>query len=165
VSRKRFRARTLIVLLSAYCLLPTAYCLAITQADVFKSIQQNVSESDTSGRTFLAALLGAVAIVLLLALFSARRQREATPKALNHPGKLLKEVSKRMNLRPAELRQLKLLADAERNAGQPVDSPLLFLLCPSALTTAMRAGRVKVDRKVMAGIARKLGLITATKGK
>ena len=134
-----------------------------TQEEVFKSISQNVSESDGSGRMLLAFIVTGAAVLMLLTLFSARRTREATPKALNHSGKLLKEISKNISLRPVELKQLKLLAEGERNAGISVESPLVFLLCPSALTSAMRANRVKVDRKVMAGLARKLGLVVSKK--
>jgi hypothetical protein len=148
-------------LFSAFCLLPSAYCLAAapTQEEVFKSISQNVSEGDGGGRTLLAVVLGGVGVVMLLTLLSSRRTRKSTPKALNHPGKLLKEIARTVPIRAAELKQLKLLVEAERDAGEPIDSPLVFLLCPSALTTAMRASRVKVDRKVMAGLARKLGLV------
>ena len=135
----------------------------MTQEDVFKSIKENVSETEGSGRTFMAILLGGVAVVMLLALFSARNKREATPKALNHAGKLLKELIRQISLRPAELKQLKLLAEAEQDAGVSIDSPLIFLLCPSTLTAAMRSGRVKIDRKVMAGVARKLGLVAGKK--
>ena len=134
-----------------------------TQEEVFKSISQNVSESDGSGRMLLAFIVTGAAVLMLLTLFSARRTREATPKALNHSGKLLKEISKNISLRPVELKQLKLLAEGERNAGISVESPLVFLLCPSALTSAMRANRVKVDRKVMSGLARKLGLVVSKK--
>ena len=134
-----------------------------TQEEVFKSISQNVSESDGSGRMLLAFIVTGAAVLMLLTLFSSRRTREATPKALNHSGKLLKEISKSIALRPVELKQLKLLAEGERNAGISVESPLVFLLCPSALTSAMRASRVKVDRKVMAGLARKLGLVVSKK--
>ena len=134
-----------------------------TQEEVFKSISQNVSESDGSGRMLLAFIATGAAVLILLTLFSARRTRQATPKALNHAGKLLKEISKNIPLRPVEMKQLKLLAEGERNAGMSVESPLVFLLCPSALAAAMRSNRVKVDRKVMAGLARKLGLVVAKK--
>lgn len=156
------RVRFTVVLFTAFCLLPSAHCSAAapTQEEVFKSISQNVSEGDGGGRTLLAVILGGVAVVMLLTLLSSRRTRKSTPKALNHPGKLLKEITRAVPIRAVELKQLKLLVEAERNAGEPIDSPVVFLLCPSALTTAMRAGRVKVDRKVMAGLARKLGLVT-----
>ena len=111
----------------------------------------------------MALLLGGVAVVMLLALFNSRNKREATPQTLNHSGKLLKELTRQIPLRPAELKQLRLLAEAEQEAGVPIDSPLVFLLCPSTLTIAMRSSRVKVDRKVMAGLARKLGLVGVKK--
>lgn len=134
-----------------------------TQEEVFRSISQNVSESDGSGRMLLAFIVTGAAVIMLLALFSSRNTRAATPKSLNHSGKLLKEISKSISLRPVEIKQLKLLAEAERNAGVNLENPLVFLLCPSALTTAMRSNRVKVDRKVIGGLARKLGLVVAKK--
>jgi hypothetical protein len=141
--------------------------LAITQDDVFKSISQNVSgEGDSGeggGKIFLAVILGAVAIILLLSLLSLRRKREAVPKAINHPGKLLKEMLKQIPLKPSELRQLKVLTEAEKQADSPIQSPLVFILCPSALAHAIRSPKVKVDRKVLAGLARKMGLVTASK--
>ena len=57
------------------------------------------------------------------------------PKALNHSGKLVKEISKTMNLKPAEIKQLKVLAD-----GQDVGKPLVLLLCPSLLSQGGQAG-------------------------
>ena len=136
---------------------------AMTQEEVFKSISENVSESPGSGHTMLAILLGGIGLILLFILFNFRNQREATPKPLNHMGKLLKEISRKIPLRPAELKQLKLLATAEKDGGVPIDNPLLFILCPSTLTTAMRSSRVKVDRKAMTGLAKKLGLVAAKK--
>src|SRR5258706_15120149 len=79
------------------------------------------------------------------------------PTAVNHPGKLQKELTRQISLKPAELKQLKILAEGERRAGNPVESPMVFLLCPSAFAAAMRAGRVKVDRKIMAGGAGERG--------
>lgn len=143
-----------------------ALCLigAMTQDDVFKSISQNVSgEGDGGGheKTFLAVLLGTIGIILLLALFNVRNKRQAMPKAVNHPGRLMKEVMRQIPLKPAELKQLKVLAEGERRAGVEIDSPLVFLICPSALATALRANRAKIDKKVMTGIARKMGLVGA----
>ena len=152
----------------SFCILHFAFCIpahaTMTQEDVFKSINDNVSNSgDASGRMFLALLLGAAAVLMLLSLISLRRKRVATPRAVNHPGKLLKELTKKISLRPAEIKQLKLLAEGERNAGNPIDDPLLFIICPSTFAAAMRSGRAKVDRKVLAGLARKMGLIAGKK--
>lgn len=129
------------------------------QDEIFKSISDNVSSSgDGSATMFLGILAAAVVLIVLVALINARSKRKATPKAANHPGKLLKELTREIQLRPAELKQLKLLAQGERDAGKEIDSPLVFLLCPSALVDAARSQRVKVDRKVLAGLAQKLGL-------
>ena len=134
----------------------------MTQEDVFKSIKENVSDSgDMSGHMFMAILLGAAAILMLVTLINLRSKRSATPKALNHSGKLLKEISKKINLKPAELKQLKLLAEGERAGDTPVENPLVFILCPSAMVGAMRGGRAKVDRRIMAGLAKKMGLVSA----
>jgi hypothetical protein len=158
-------SRLLVGAIALCTLMPSTAAIAkeVTQEDVFKSIQENVSESDISGKTLLAVGLSTVAVIMLLILFNSRNKRAATPKTLNHPGKLLKELARTIPLRAAELKQLRLLADAEREAGIDIDNPVIFLLCPSTFTSAMRAGRVKVDRKVMAGLARKLGLTTSKK--
>ena len=133
----------------------------MTQEEVFKSISENVSnEGGTSGKTILAVILGSIGVVLVLALYSFREKRQATPVAVNHHGKLLKEMARKLSLRRSELKQLRILADGEKEAGIPIDSPLVFLICPTTLAAAMRADRVQVDRKVIAGLARKLGIIS-----
>jgi hypothetical protein len=149
---------------SAYCLVPTAYFFIaeLRQDEVLRSISDNVSSSgDGSATVFLGILAAIVALIVLVALINARSKRKSTPKAANHPGKLLKELTRQIQLRPAELKQLKLLAQGERDAGKEIDSPLVFLLCPSALVDAARSQRVKIDRKVLAGLAQKLGLAGA----
>ena len=61
----------------------------------------------------------------------ARRRR--TPKALNHHGKLLKELAAAVSLKPAEVKQLKLLADEQK-----LSNPLTLILCPSILAKAVK---------------------------
>ena len=82
---------------------------------------------------------------------SDRRKREAAPKALNHQGKLLKELAAAISLRQPELKQLKMLADE-----QNVLSPMTLILCPSVLATAVKQSAGKVDRQTILQIARKL---------
>jgi len=84
-------------------------------------------------------------------LFSHRRKRDLSPRSLNHQGKLLKEVMKRINLKPSEVRQLKTLAEE-----QSVSSPLTLLLCPSVLAKAVKHQSGKVDARVIAQVARKM---------
>jgi hypothetical protein len=155
---------------STFCILHSAFSSAApTQEDVLRSISQNVSESSGGGK-LLAVVAGGVGIVLLLAVLQQRQQREARPKSVQHPGKLLKEVMKTVPLKPAELKQLKLLVERKRGdeeePGQvSVENPLTLILCPSVLVRAMRNPPAKVDRKVIAQLARKLGTQGQTPGR
>jgi hypothetical protein len=154
--------RSTFALAFAFCVLPSALASAApTQEDVLRSISQNVNESSGGGK-LLAVLAGGAAIILLLAVLQQRQQREARPKSVEHPGRLLKEVMKTVPLKPAELKQLKLLVERKRDEeGEPggvkVENPLTLILCPSVLVRAMRNPPAKVDRKVIAQLARKLG--------
>jgi hypothetical protein len=149
------RSRRLLFVLffsSPLGILSSARVLATpTQEEVLKSIGDNVGESVDPAK-LLATVFGIAAVIILIALVSQRRKRIITPKTLNHPGKLLKEVARSVNLKPAEIRQLKLLADAAE-----LSSPLLLLICPSVLGKALKRGGVKLDRQALNSIARKIG--------
>ena len=139
-----------------------------TAAEVFKSVQDSVGDTTnkSSGTSFVVVLLGAAALVLLLSLSSLRFKREAKQKMFNHLGKLLKEVCKRISLRPAEIKQLKLLVANRSEEEKPIVNPLVMVLCPSVLAKSLRKPPVKLDRKVIAGLARKMGLtVTSAKAK
>ena len=62
---------------------------------------------------------------------------------------------------PAELKQLKLLVDRKRETDAEddvhIESPLTLILCTSVLVRAMKSPPSKIDRKVVAQLARKLG--------
>ena len=158
------RSTFALLCVSAFCLLPSAFVSAApTQEDVLRSISQNVNESSGGGK-LLAVFAGGAGILLLLAVLQQRQQRESRPRSVQHPGKLLKEVMKTVPLKPAEMKQLKLLVERKRGgdedeaAGEPVvENPLTLILCPSVLVRAMRNPPPKVDRKVIAQLARKLG--------
>jgi hypothetical protein len=92
-------------------------------------------------------------------VLGSRAKRQAVPQPLNHSRKLMREVMKAVPLRRGEVRQLKLLADAATvDGGEPVESPLTLLLCPSVLARAMKSRPAKVDRAVIARVVRKMGL-------
>jgi hypothetical protein len=132
-------------------LLASSVFAAPTNEQFFQSVRENIDKPVDSTR-FVAVLLVVIGVVLLLALFGRKKEeRAARPKVLNHPGKLLKEVVSAVHLKPAELKQLKLLAE-----GQNVSSPLTLLLCPSVFAKAVRAKTSKVDRRVLAQLAKKL---------
>lgn len=116
------------VLLAAAALdlfLTCAACAAATQEEVFRSLHQNITETPQSGKLF-AVLLGGIVVAAVLIYVSTRDKREAAPKALNHQGKLLKEVQKTVPLSATAVKSLKRLAEEKECI-----SPLTLLLCPS----------------------------------
>ena len=127
----------------------------LKQADVFKSISENVSGS-SDPKVLYAVLLGMAAIIFVAVVVNALRNRESKPRGVNHQGKLLKEILKTVALRKGEVRALKTIA-----GEQGCTSPLTLVLCPSVLAKGINA-RGKSDRKWAMAVARKLGL-TATK--
>ena len=151
--------RTLKIILAIVCLslglVATTLHASPTQEDVFKSISDNMGEKSDSGQ-FLAIMAAVAGAAILIAVMSKRKDRVSKPKALNHQGKLLKEVLRTTALKPAEARLLKSLGEA-----QSLDNGLVLLLCPSVLEKALREKNGKVERKVAVQLARKVGLIPA----
>jgi hypothetical protein len=98
---------------------------AATQEEVFRSLHNNITQTPQSGK-LLAVFIGAVAVAGILIFVSTRAKREAAPKALNHQGKLLKEVQKSVPLSSTAVKSLKKLAEEQERI-----SPLTLLLCPS----------------------------------
>src|SRR3954470_10723007 len=144
--------------------LPTAQA-APTQEEVFKSIQDNVGDSSVDWGKVLPFVLAGGGVVLLAVVVGQLRNRTAgrpgRARGMNHPGKLMKEVLRIVPLRPAEVRQLKLLAADAAGGDAPVGNPLTLVLCPSVLAKAIQARQrrgAKVDRKVVGHLARKVGL-------
>ena len=127
-----------------------------SQAEVFKSISDNVNQPTDGGRVVFWLCVGG-GVFIVLALISQRQRRVAAPKPWLHHGKLLKEVVKALPLRRSEIKQLSALADVTRQPdGQPVNSPLTLLLCPSVLARGINNKALKVDRRVLAGVYKKL---------
>lgn len=118
--------------------------------DVFKSTQENFGKEPEPGM-FLAWFCVAGGLIVILILLHRRYQRQATPKVVNHQGKLNRAIQKEIGLKAAEVRQLKTLAD-----GQPVSNPLTLLLCPSVLAKAAREKPEKFDRKLVAAMIKRM---------
>jgi hypothetical protein len=129
----------------------------LKQEDVFKSISQNVSGENGDTTVLYAVLLTIAAIVLILVLVNALRKRPGRPRTVNHQGKLVKEILKRLPLKKGELRALRQVA-----AEQGVESPLTLVLCPSLLAKGINA-RGKADRRSAMTVAKKVGLTAAPK--
>lgn len=129
-----------------------------SQDDIFRSIQQNVETSSGDTSRYVPFILAVVAGVIVIAVVAQRRSDQPVRKAFNHAGKLLKEVTRHLPIRPAEMKQLKLLTDATKTGDEPIASPLALLLCPSQLTKLAKQGGAKQDRKAIASLLRKLGV-------
>jgi hypothetical protein len=134
---------------------------APSQADVFKSIQQNVGKrSDESSRGLAILLGGAGTLIMVLLVGSKIRRRQAAPKVVDHPRKLMREVMKTVPLKKKELKQLKILAEETHQPDsktEPVQNPLTLILCPSVLARAVKAHPAKIDRAVVGQLVRKMG--------
>ena len=148
-------ALSLIVLAVALAVLPAG--AQPTQEEVFKSIGENVNEPVDSGRV-LGVIAGIAGVVVLVAVVGQRRGRDASPKALHHPGKLWKEVARAVSLKGAEVKQLKAIVQdvLPKAGGEAPESPLTLLLCPSLLARAAEVRSDKVDRRLVAGLVKRL---------
>lgn len=132
-------------------ILPSVASAQLTEEDFRRSLSENIDQTIDPNK-FLAFFLCLIAGVIVIAVIQKRRAaRPATNKALNHPGKLMKEVGKLVQLRPAELKQLRNLAPLEN-----VNNPLVLLMCPSVLARAVKNVNARFDRHIVGGLARKL---------
>jgi hypothetical protein len=121
-----------------------------TDEDVYRSISQNMNAPVDMSKAVPYLLVG-LGVIILAILYNYYRQRQNTPRSLNHPGKLSRELGRKLNLRSIELRQLKILAEEEQ-----LEHPLTLILCPSVLGKAMRNPSVRVDRAVVKGVIQRL---------
>lgn len=122
--------------------------------DAFRRSLSDNLENAATPRQFLALGVGALALIIALVVVTRWRTRvgpPGAPRQVKSPAKLLRDVSKRVHLKSAEVRQLKLLSQA-----QNVENPLVLLLCPSVLAQAVKQNPRRLDRGVLAGLARKI---------
>lgn len=127
---------------------------AETAEQLFKrSLQENLDQP-VDPQKLMA--FGVVVVALILGTIFINRWRAAAGRprsstALNSPTKLLREVTRGVNLRPAEVKQLRILCEQ-----QNVASPLVMLLCPSVLGKAIKENQKRIDRVVLGGLAKKI---------
>jgi hypothetical protein len=130
-----------------------------SQSDVFKSIQENVGQSDESTMRAAPWVCAGIAVIFLLALISKRQTRQAIPKPLNNPNKLMKEIMNSLPLRPKELKQLKVVADEISDPDADTSmNPLVLLLCPSLVIKVLREESTRADRRTLVTTLKKLGI-------
>ncbi len=113
--------------------------------------------SSVDGKYLLAASAAILGVIGLGFWWQNRSAQPKRVKHVNYSRKLFKQVGKQMGLASDEMKQLKVLADVhEREKGQPLENPLTLLLCPSLLTQSMEVGDVKIDRQVIARMAKRI---------
>lgn len=132
--------------------IPAVASAAPTADEIFKSVQQNLTQSPGEVGRLMAILLAVLALGVLLLVLAANRRKAGVPRRVHHPGKLMREVAKQVNLKPAEMKQLKLLTE-----NTPAENPLTLLLCPSLLVKAVKEKPARMDAKVVRQLARRLG--------
>jgi hypothetical protein len=131
---------------------PMFLAAAMKQEDVFKSMRDNVGGS-VDPKLFYVLGLAAAAFVLLMVVINSMKNRQSRPRAVNHQGKLMKELIKKVALKGGEVKQLKTMA-----AEQGCTSPLTLVLCPSLLAKGMNT-KGKADKRVVMGVAKKMGIL------
>ena len=146
---KRIRITTAAVACLVCGTAATALALP-TQEEVFQSTKQNMDSTVDISRA-VPYLLAGISLAIMWKLYKYRRKWRTTPGKFNSPGRLSREVCRRISLRPVELKQLKLLADE-----QELEYPLTLILCPSLLGKAIRSPGARVDRAVVNEIVQRL---------
>jgi hypothetical protein len=124
-SRRPWAARLGIALLAAALFFPRPAFATPTEEDILRSFNQNMDQAPDYGR-MIPWLLAAVGAVVIVVCFRNWQKRQAVPKKLNHPRKLVREIVRGIEIDPAEMKRITQLA-RELNC----QSPLTILLCPS----------------------------------
>lgn len=128
-----------------------------TQNDVFKSIQDSVNDSEAGGGSPLPWICAGLGVILLLAIFGRQQKAKTAPKPLNNANRLLREILRTIPLKPKELKHLRTLADETLlHVDEPLHSPLVLLLCPSAISKAVKTGSTRADRRTLVQVLKKL---------
>jgi hypothetical protein len=118
--------------------------------EVLRSVQGSVGA--TADLTRILALLGAALVcVLVFAFIRKMNQRQTTPRVVNNPRKLAREVCQATGIDASTFESLTALARA-----QGMTSPLVAMICPTALRTLAKAASTAEERKAVLELARKL---------
>lgn len=132
-----------------------------SQSDVFKSIQDNVGK-DSDTPTDALPWIGAGVVVIIICVVVSRRQAvKATPRVVNNPGRLMREVMNQVDLSPRDVKQLKLAAEevaAESESESEQLNPLVLVLCPSLLVKIANDKETKADRKSLVAMLKRMGI-------
>jgi len=118
--------------------------------EVLRSVQGSVGA--TADLTRILALLGAALVCVLVFLFIRKmNQRQTTPRVVNNPKKLAREMCQATGIDALTFESLTTLAKA-----QGMTSPLVAMICPTALRTLAKAASTAQERRAVLELARKL---------
>jgi hypothetical protein len=98
-----------------------------TNEDILRSFNENMDQVPDYSR-LIPWLFAAAGIVVVLVYLQQRQKRQAVPRVLNHPGKLVREIIRGGGIDPLEMKRLAGLA-----RELDCENPLTLLLCPSLL--------------------------------
>jgi ABC-type transport system involved in Fe-S cluster assembly fused permease/ATPase subunit len=109
------------------------FLATMSDQQAMDSIRQTLGQRVDTTMMAWAAIATAV-VVGAIVYFNQRMRRNS--QSLNNMGKLVKEISQEVGLKPAEIKKLRELAGL---MNEPVrKNPLVLLLCPSILSKAMK---------------------------
>jgi len=117
--------------------------------DVFKSTKESMNQ-EAGPERLIALALGALAVVALLIFLQYRRKAESMTKPVNNQNRLIREMTRTLALKDAEMRQLQEMANE-----QSCSSPLVLLMCPSLMAKGL-ANKSAEQKKAIAPMIRKL---------
>jgi hypothetical protein len=126
---------------AAAALLNAGSMAAASQEEFFRALGGQARDGGAASPggadpTRLLAFAGMALAGLILIAWIVQARKAAAGRAVHHPGKLQRELTKKVGIRPAQLKKLKALADEA-----DVSSPLVLLLCPSLMAEALKKNR------------------------
>jgi hypothetical protein len=116
--------------------------------EVLKSISAN-SRGSSEPVNWMPFLLVIVSGILVYVAVKHWNRRQTAPKALNNHAKLMKEAAPAAGVSVRSLKNIESLA-----RGQGLSSPLVAMLCPSAITELARHVKTDAERRAINDIAR-----------
>jgi hypothetical protein len=122
--------------------------------DVLRSVQGSVGATADITR-IIALLVAGLVCVLVFVFIRKMNQRQTAPRVVNSPKKLARELSQATGIDASTFENLGALA-----RSQGMASPLVAMICPTALRTLAKAASTPEERKAVLELARKL----STKG-
>ena len=126
-------------------------CVALAQQPKLDDVLRSISESsrgETQEINWTPVLLILIASALTYVAVKHWNRRVQTPKVLNNHAKLLKEAASATGVSARNLKQLDALAK-----GQGLSSPLVAMLCPSAVSKLAKNVRTEAERKAVMELA------------